>query len=200
MGARNFGSSRTSENFEILMGQFVKHKECTQCNHKHSENEYTLEELTECENDCENAEFEEGEEYETPDQYECEREREDIGEALSELPYSERESKRGSGEIGLTKLIQYKSYGDVEIGVEIDCFMEVGYHEGGKLDFSIEYSIDGSEVGEESDLSEIIKEFEYGSHLPKGMQVILSKKALKWLEETKEEMMSKIEEVYKKFV
>lgn len=196
MGSPNFGRMNANKSFEVLMGWSVEYKKCSECGEKHTENEYTLETLTECENGCENPTFTEGTDYEQPEYGECENFRAEVRLELEKLPYSTRTSNRGRDEIGLTKLIEYKSFGDVEVAVGVDCFMEIGYHEGGRLDWELFFEVDNSEYEDEINLSQIKSEFEYSSDLRVGLQVILSKKVLTWMEKMKEEMIKAVEEIY----
>lgn len=165
MGASNFGRANASKSFEVLMGYEVENEETGEM------------------------------EYYQPEQWECDEFRSELKLQLEKLPYSDRDLKRGGDEIGLCVLSEYKNYGDIEVGVRIECFMEIGYHEGGRLDWEIEYYANQSEY-DKIDLSDIEAEFEYSSDLRVGLQKILSKKALAWMEKTKEEMIKAVEEVY----
>lgn len=169
MGARNFSTGNASKIYTMF---------------------FPTEEpiLDECGNETEEVV------YEHPESWEIEEGIESIKNLLTELPYSDFElSKNNTDIIGLRA---NKYYGDVEVGVEILCFLEHGYHEGARLDWKINFLIDSSEYDNEINLSNIKTEFAYCSELTRGMQSILSKKALAWMEKTKAEMIGKVEDVY----
>ncbi len=176
MGANNFGSTNASKMFTVLMGYY----------------EPVLDE-----NDEETGE----ERYTQPEHWECENLRDEIKSTLEQLPYSySKPYGYRDGEVGLGVIWKSRLYGDVEVMVNVDCSMEIGYHEGGKLDWKIEYQIDGSTYEEnELDLDVIEKDFNYVSELRVGLQKILSKKAQSWMLKTKEELVKAIEEVYENY-
>jgi hypothetical protein len=197
MGAPNFGRGNASKIYTMFFPTEEKYKECDECGEKHREWECTLETLTECENGCENPTFTEKEECVHPESSEINEEIEHIKEKLEELPFLSRGSdRRNDGESFLVGLRQYKDYGDLEAYVEVYCFLEHGYHEGARLDWYVNLGFNNSDFDDDIDSDAILAEYGYSSDLPRGLQVILSKKALVWLKKTKDEMIEKVEGVY----
>lgn len=140
---------------------------------------------------------EETEDYIHPESWEIQEGIENIKELLNKLPYRcyEYTSYKG-GETNLIELSSYKNFGDVEVYVQLNTFLEHGYHEGARLDWRVSLCVNGSEYESEIDSSQLQHEFSVYSDMSKGLQTIQSKNALKWLESEKEKMIEEVEKVY----
>lgn len=85
-----------------------------------------------------------------------------------------------------------KEYGGVSCEVIIEAFATSGYYEGACLDYEIRILLEGNEC-EEIDP----EDFSYYSRdINKGMAKIIAAKAEKWIENTKDEMINKLEELF----
>lgn len=197
MGAANFGRTNASKIFTVLMPQEENFCECLGCNEKHFDyDEDYIKQGEVCPN-CGSLEVSYDTEYVHSEREEIDELFSDISSELDEISSSYK-SGGGyrDGETFLASVSSSKSYGDVEIHVELDCHAEHGYHEGAKLDWELSIHIEGSEY-DEIDLSNLKKEFEY--FYLSGFSTILSNKAFAWIEKTKVELIEKVEKVYEKY-
>jgi hypothetical protein len=92
------------------------------------------------------------------------------------------------------ELRKEKSYGGVSCEVVIEAFATSGYYEGACLDWEIKVLLEGNEC-DEPDPSDFSY---YGRNINTGMGKILAEKANKWIENTKEEMITELENVFTK--
>ena len=201
MGTSNFSRGNTSRVYEVLMDEEQTFKECSECEHKHYEWEYTLKDLTECENSCEGATLEERTEWESPNEWAYDDLKEYIRERAEQKvkssPYSYREEDRSgnSNQYNEHDLFSFsidKNFGDINVDIKIIGQIVGAYYEGASLDFEIEFN--GENYTDNEPCFEWL--FEYKSDLPKGMQVIQNRNAIKWAEKEVEKMKTLIEEVF----
>jgi hypothetical protein len=101
---------------------------------------------------------------------------------------------RSFSSIDLFQLYSRKDYGDIDITVNINCVMRVGYYEGCNLDWHITYDV----CGNNRDEIDFTDDFESHSDMPMGMIKIQCKNAERWAEKTKDYLIEVTEEFYKK--
>jgi hypothetical protein len=211
MGAPNFARpSNASNYFVVLTKSETKYKECDECNHRHYEWEYDLEKLTECENECENPTFSEDTETTAPDEFEYQDLKDNIGNSIAEIGGDvldeSFDNDRNYHRQSVGKLQEDKYYGDIEVNIRLTAVIQSAYYEGATLDYIIE--IDNGESWEEVDdqdtVSDIIDDLfqvEYNdynySDMSKGLRVIQSKNAVKWVEQQLPILSNKLEEIFK---
>lgn len=92
----------------------------------------------------------------------------------------------------LFSLNTYKEYGDLTIGVQINCVMRSGYHEGACLDWFITTTDDI-----DFDLESYKIFYDMNSDLPIGLGMIIAKHAFNWATKTKEELIQFIEAFFR---
>ena len=221
MGARNFAIGNTSKVFAVLMDEERTFKECSECEARHYDYEYSEESFTnlcECENGCEDATLEEKTEYESPDDWAYDDLkyyiRETAEERVKELPYkySEEDGCGNERQYTSNELFSYyvsKSFGDIEVEIKIIAQIVSAYYEGASLDFEV-YIYNGGEwvalsngyykITEADILHDLfdIGYESYNSDMNQGLRKIQSKNALKWAEKETEKLKNLVEEVFTK--
>jgi hypothetical protein len=137
-------------------------------------------------------------EYVHPEDYQVEDELDSLRYNLEELPFSSYGSDRKNrGETFVASLSSSKSYGDIEATVEVYCSLEHGYHEGAMLDWDVYLDFGNANFDDDQiDLDNIRSEYSDSSDLSVGLQVILSKKALAWINKTRLEMIEEVEKIF----
>lgn len=96
-----------------------------------------------------------------------------------------------------TDLFQFytrKSFGDMEIDVNINCVMRSGYYEGACLDWHFTYTVQGSNLDE----IDFIETFEWDSNMSRGLIKIQCKHAENWAKKTTEYLTEVTEEFFRK--
>jgi hypothetical protein len=196
MGTSNFARGNASKVYAVLMNVEEKFCECTECNTKYWEFDSEYQEQGETCNTCGNelnhdTEYRAVEEWEIDDFVEYLRETAQEKTKFNYRDLSGYDNERNYGGRYVFQLQADKNFGDVNFDVRLKAIMRGGYYEGANLDFEIEVN-DDDEVYEQS----FEWEFEMHSDLPKGMQVIQRKNALKWAQKTLETMKEDIESIF----
>ena len=93
-----------------------------------------------------------------------------------------------------------KDFGDIGVDVSLQMIMRSGYYEGGNLDWELTILVAGSGEYDEEGLTDkaIAEDFEYNSRMPKGMQVIQARNAIKWVMGAKDLLIRDVEEIFTK--
>ncbi|MEY2869829.1 MAG: hypothetical protein RIR01_2331 [Bacteroidota bacterium] len=94
----------------------------------------------------------------------------------------------------LFQLYTQKTFGDIEVQVNINCVIRSGYYEGACLDWYITASY-ANEVYYIKDIDYTIDE--YMSNMNAGLRTIIARKAQAWVEKSKDMLVNIIEEFYK---
>ena len=218
MGTSNFSRGNTSKVYAVLMNIEETFKECSECGHKHFDFEYSAEgfkNLTECENECEDAILTEETETRAVESYEVDEFKEYLRERAEEKSnnstyiYSEEDScgnERNYTSNELFSLRTSKMYGDIEVYIKITAQIVSAYYEGASLDYEV--AIDNG--GELCELSEYHKigvddilddlfapKYQHNySDMSQGLRTILMNKAIKWAEKEVEKMKDLVEEIF----
>lgn len=203
MATNNFARpENASKYFVVLTDQEVNYKECRECMHRHYDWEYNLETLKECENGCENPVFEDGTEYQQPEQFEYDDLKEQIGDYLAEQGgYSKNEyltsSNRNYPSTELGGFRKYRWFGDMVAVVIVKAIITAGYYEGATLDYLVELACNGIEFDREYFTEEeLVPIFNYSSDMGRGMQKIQAKNMVKWSEKMEKQLAEKLENVF----
>ena len=203
MGTSNFARGNTSKVFAVLMNTEETFKECSECEQKHYNFEYSAESFKNltC---CEGATFEEETEYRSAESYEYDDFKEHLKETAQEeikelknIWYKEENGSDNDRNYCATDLFSFntsKMFGDIEVEVSIIGQIVSAYYEGASLDFAVEFN-DEEYTNDEPDFEWL---FEYQSDMNKGLQVLQNRNAIKWAEKTKTELIELIEEVFTK--
>ena len=143
-------------------------------------------------------------EYRSPDTWECDMFIKDIKEDAKEkapvigFSYhhtcdSDPHELRSYSSIPLFQFYRSKKFGDIDVTVNINCLLRVGYYEGANLDWFITYDVMGSNTDE----LDFIYHTEWQSNMPAGMIKIQNKHAETWASNTADELIDVTEEFFK---
>lgn len=211
MGTSNFAHpSNASKYFVVLTNREEEYKECTECNEKHYAYEYTLKDTVQC-YDC-GVTLPNEIKTETQSSHESEYDylktslgnsiKEIGGDSLDESYANDRNYHRQS----VGKVTSSKLFGDIEVELELVAIIQSAYYEGATLDYIIQIYNGSENVEVDSDEDDIIDDlFEttYADHdysnMNKGMRIIQSKNALKWVEEEIESLSSQLEVIFEQY-
>lgn len=100
---------------------------------------------------------------------------------------------RSYSSIPLFQFYRFKKFGDIDITVNINCVLRVGYYEGANLDWFITYDV----MGNNTDELDFLYYTEYQSDMPAGMIKIQNKLAETWASNTADELVNVTEEFFK---
>lgn len=213
MATPNFASPKNaSKYFVVLTNIEEKYKECEECLHRHYEWEYDLDELNECENECENPTFEIGCETRAPETHECDDLMLNIESEITSLEHGftddtkfhDRNYQRAS----LGALNVSKTFGDITVELKLTSILQSAYYEGATLDYMLEV-YNGGEMIEPYDtcsLEDIVidlfdlnyNEHDY-SEMSKGLRTIQCRNAFNWIEEQVSLLGEQLEKIYERF-
>lgn len=214
MGAPNFAHPQNaSKYFVVLTDREIKYKKCKSCKEKHYEWEFDLDILTKC-NNCNSTKLKSKSKIQSPDEWEYEDLKSNIGHSLTGIggdildePYGHDNSYHRQV---VGSLSSSKSFGDIEVEIEIKVVVQSAYYEGATLDYLI-FVYNGSENVELNDYYKITSheviedlfETKYSSHnyseMSRGLRVIQSKHAENWAEKEIQEMSTKIETILEQY-
>lgn len=136
--------------------------------------------------------------YPDSDDFECEVANiksllKESGESFWDVETRSREELRSYPTTFIGTIYRSKTFGDVEVEVEIHCFARSGYYEGACLDYEVQMTIDGYDV------DDVQKRFKTAnSFMNEGMLTIQSVNAEKWAYKTETELTTIVEEVFAK--
>lgn len=212
MGTPNFARpSNASKYFVVFTGQEVKYKECPECENKHYDWEYTLEELKECDlcdHDLQGEDIQE--EYVYPESYECDDLIENLGYEIKALGGTKESEVIEYGSYGVQSIGVFKEskmYGDVEFTVKVTATIQSAYYEGATLDWLVEIEgyndtykhSTGSHYDESlEDIMDILFD-PYYTDLNAGLCKIMQPKAVDWAEQTISDIGEKLEKLYEQW-
>ena len=200
MGASNFARANASKYYVVLTNNEVETKVCNECEHIHRDWEYELSTLSECDN-CKATDLYSDTEVEEIDEYQIEDQKQYTIEKLKEnkllkqwygYEMDKSDMDRNYPATTFFQIEKGKSFGDVEIAVQISLNLVGGYYEGATLDWSIEVFCDGYEIDE----SNIKEEVEYRSDMNNGMKAMQVRNIKNWLEKTKKEGIDMVEKAF----
>lgn len=213
MATPNFASPQNaSKYFVVLTNREKTYKKCKKCKHKHYEWEYTLKDLTECENGCKNPKFKEKTKTVQPDDFEYDDLKSNLGYSLKEIGGDALDEAWGNDRNyhrqAVGSLSSSKWYGDLEARIKITVIVQGAYYEGATLDYLIE--VDNGETFEEIDDNDTVEDIvddlfqvEYVddnySNMGKGMRIIQSKNATKWINKEIQQLSKQIEVILEQF-
>ena len=211
MGTSNFSRLKNaSKYYTIFMDIKEKFVKCDECDTKFLEWESEYEEIesTKCCTNCKSSDLTFDEEYRSLESWEIDDWKSYFRECLENVggTYEDEEvvhdRNRPAQYLGYFQ--QSKFYGEEEFTVRLRMYYHCGYYEGANLDYDIE--IEGMYGWEEVDeelwngskvtIEDIVTNSLEGSDLPKGMQKIQAKNAMKWIEKVKVETSEKIENLF----
>lgn len=143
-------------------------------------------------------------EYRSPDTWECDMFIKDIKEDAKEkaplkgVSYyhtcnQDPHELNSYSSIPLFQFYRGKKFGDIDITVNINCVLRVGYYEGANLDWFITYDVMGSNTDE----LDFLYYTEWQSNMPAGMIKIQNKLAEAWASNTADELVNVTEEFFK---
>lgn len=207
MGASNFARGNTSKVFAVLMNEERTFKECSECGQRHYDWEYNLETLTECENNCEDAELTEESEWAAPESYEYDDFKNYLQERAEEkakrtvFSYNDEDysdNDRNYCATDLFSLQTSKSYGDIEVELKITGQIVSAYYEGASLDYRLEFynGYDWEEGLGLDNLFDTNYDSTQNSDMNRGLRKIMLPKVTKWAEKETEKMIELIEEIF----
>jgi len=202
MGTCNFAHPKNaSKYFVVLTNRDEEYKQCDECLHRHYSYDYNLEELTKCENRCENPTFTEETETRYPEDWEHDELVESINEQFIHNDYEVYDYKINNvgnsyGSTVICELRSNKYYGDVCVEISVIPIITNAYYEGATLDYLIRY--DGSDYEGRTD-DFLDDYFDWNSEMSKGLQVIQKRYAETWIENEIEKMTTHVEEVFEQF-
>jgi transcription initiation factor TFIIIB Brf1 subunit/transcription initiation factor TFIIB len=213
MGTSNFAHpSNASKYFVVLTNREEEYKECEECNEKHYAYDYNLEETTECYDCGVELPTEIETETQSPHEFEYDDLKTNLGDSIEEIGgYSLDESydnDRNYNRQSVGKLTSSKSFGDIEVELELIAIIQSAYYEGATLDYAIQIYNGGENVEVDSysseddiidDLFEVKYDDHYYSNMNKGMRIIQSKNALNWVEKEIKSLSSKLEIIFEQF-
>jgi hypothetical protein len=110
-------------------------------------------------------------------------------QTISEDPYELRSYPARS----LFQFYRRKSFGDIDLTVNINCVIRWGYYEGGVLDWFMTYELDGDTL-EEINFYDCVTHY---SEMNPGMIKIQTKSAEKWATKATDELIEIIENIFK---
>ncbi len=219
MGAPNFARPQNaSKYFVVLTNTETEYKQCEDCLHRHYDYEHDLKTLVNCENDCDNPEFTTETETRTPDTFDYENLKENLGDSIAEnggealdevLDHDRNYNKQAIGAFS-----EDKNFGDINAEIKLIAYIQSAYYEGATLDYQIQVYNGGEmvEIYDEGrpwekctieDVVEDLFETKYGEHdysdMNRGLRTIQAKNAVKWLEQQKEEIGKQIETIFETY-
>lgn len=213
MATPNFARPQNaSKFFVVLTNREEEYKECTNCNEKHYAYDYNLETTDEC-TECEAKLPTEIEtETQAPHEFEYKDLKDNLGSDIAELGGTALDeawdNDRSYNRQAVGSLSSDKYYGDLEVSVKLTVVVQSAYYEGATLDYLIE--IDNGEVFEEVDENDTIEDIiddlfqvEYNddnySDMSKGLRIIQSKNAVKWVENEIQQLSKQIEVILENY-
>lgn len=140
-----------------------------------------------------------------PEEWEIEDFKGDLRNLLSEIGGDDCDERLGSNKINISQIGVAKDYGDVEIVVIFKVFMEYGYHEGARLDYTIDICDHSGGEWEYStgscydmDLDEILDEVftEDYSDMSAGLRSILKGHAKRYVENLEVAMNEQLQKIF----
>jgi len=200
MGASNFARANASKYFVVLTNNEIDTKVCNECNHIHRDWEYELSTLSECDN-CKATELSNDTEVEEIDEYQIENQKQYTIDKLKEnklfkkwsgYEMDKSDMDRNYPATTFFEINKGKSFGDIEMEIQISLNLVGAYYEGATLDWSIEVLCDGYEIDEDS----IKNELEYRSNMNSGMKAMQVKNIQNWIAKTKEEGIAMVEKAF----
>jgi hypothetical protein len=211
MGTPNFASpSNASKYFVVLTNREEEVKTCPECDAKHHEWEYDLDEVKECFNcheDITDVETETETIY--PDEYECDDLIGNIGYEIKEQGgVKENEwigNNRSYGIQSLGYFSESRMYGDIEVEVVVKAVLQSAYYEGATLDYLITVEIDGDTYDYSTgsrydnsveDISTEVGERQDYNGLNKGIIAIMRPKIESFIEQTVSDLSEKVEAIF----
>jgi len=136
--------------------------------------------------------------YPDSDDFECEVDNiksllKESGESFWDVETRSREELRSYPTTFIGTIYRSKTFGDVEVQIEVHCYARSGYYQGACLDYETELSIDGNEV------DEVDGNFQDAySNMNEGMLKIQERNAEKWANNTISELADVVEGVFAK--
>ena len=97
---------------------------------------------------------------------------------------------------GIGSLTIEKYFGDVCVGITVNCFSRCGYYEGACLDWETEVYVNSTSDDDIACVSEIFEGESYHSDMNIGMLKIQAKNAQKWANKAHSNMVGIIENVF----
>jgi hypothetical protein len=136
--------------------------------------------------------------YPDSDDFDCEIDNiksilKEAGESFWGVETRSREELRSYPTTFIGTIYRQKSFGDIEVGIEVHCFARSGYYQGACLDYEVQLKIDGYEV---DDVEEHFKTA--NSSMNEGMLTIQAKNAEKWASKAEAELANVAEAVFAK--
>jgi len=203
MGTPNFQSPNNAKDYYVVLTSNEEtYKECEVCFHRHYEE---LDTLTECENECKDATFEENTETRYPEEFECDDLKGNIGCDIEAQGGTSDDKCLDSSQYSVTSLgylNESKCYGDVEVEVKVTAVLCGAYYEGATLDYLVQIV---SQQGDDFDIStgsrydedvdDVMTQLfdEYNTYMNAGLRKIQSQNAEKWVENIIEELSEKMD-------
>ena len=90
----------------------------------------------------------------------------------------------------------YKSFGELEVGIEIKAILRSGYYSGANIDWEVNYNLAGDSFSDEKpDKDDIIEAFWRYYDVKAGMATIQSKNIFKFYEKTEQELVNEVEAI-----
>lgn len=196
MGTSNFYNKNASRIFVCLESKELEYSECENCGRFYEGEDDYVPEGEMC--SCGLKELvEHGVETYSPELWDIEdfySNVRDYGIAKStklKLDYrklSEVDNNRNFCGTKLFELSKSKTYGDVDITVNIYCIIRSGYYEAANLDWKLYYN--------EVETLDLEWDFEKSDDLNAGLKVILRSKAESWAKTTGELLVKTMEEIF----
>lgn len=199
MGTSNFVYENASKVYAVLMGHEEKYKQCQECLHRHYDWQYDLDSLTECENGCDDPDFEEESEYSQPEQWECEdfinQLQDDLQtQGFDSLDFWDNE-RNYSGKYIAEKTIS-KQYCGIWAEVNIKVIIRSGYYEGANLDWEVTKSFNSGGCEDLSE-SEIFDELVW-CEVNKGLATIMTPYIIRWMDNESINLIEETEKFFEK--
>lgn len=101
---------------------------------------------------------------------------------------------RNHNSLKLFQFYKQKEFGDINITVNINCVIRIGYYEGGNLDWYMTYDVGGNTIDE----IDFLLDMDYYSNMSPGMIKIQCKNAEKFATKAKDELVEITEELFSK--
>jgi len=115
---------------------------------------------------------------------------------VPKTPMWEPNSNRNFEGVILGELSSRKTYGGLEIKVEIQAIKRNGYYEGANLDWNCLIKIDGYEMDGYEFKEEFVDKAETYYNMKGGLAKIIAPKAYKWALKTKDTLIDEIERIF----
>lgn len=97
----------------------------------------------------------------------------------------------------LTTIYTSKTYGDIDVEIHINCYIEHGYYENDNLTFKVEYGYNGY-MGEYDSIKDFIEDiWGINTSMNKGMIRIQQKSIKKWVDKQSIELIKETNNILK---